>query len=90
MSIKSVRSTIIRMRELTDNNIPFSFSFMSYNSTKGSTGGIKHVNRAELRSGYSSKHDKSQQLLAYKDIDTGKNRNCYIPLILKFNEQWLD
>lgn len=89
MSIKKVRSTIKRMRELSDNNIPFSFSYLKYNSTKGISEGVKHVNNAELRTGYSSKHKKSDVLLAYKDLDTGKNRNCYIPLIIKFNDKWL-
>jgi len=78
------------MRELTDNNVPFSFSFITFNSTKQTTNGIKHVERAELRSGYSSKYKKAEQILTYKDLDTGKNRNCYIPLIIKFNGKWLD
>ena len=90
MSIKAVRSTIKRMRELSDNNIPFSFSYVTYNSTRDQSKGIKHVQRAELRTGISSKHKKSEQLLAYKDLDTGKDRQCYIPLILKFNDQWLN
>ncbi len=90
MSIKAVRATITRMRQLTDNNIPFSFSYISYNSTKDQTNGVKHVKQAELRTGISTKHKKSEQLLAYKDLDTGKNRQCYIPLIIKFNDKWLN
>jgi uncharacterized protein YycO len=78
-------NAIKRMRALTKLGIPFSFSFMTYNSTKGSSDGIKLVNKAQLRMGYrDDQSNKSKILIGYVD-EYGKDRWFYMPLLLKFN-----
>lgn len=74
-----------RMRELTRIGVPFSFSFVSYNSTKGISDGVKHVHNAQLRSGYrNDQSDKSQILIGYVN-GFGQNRWFYLPLLLQLN-----
>lgn len=86
MALTNVYSALKRMRELSNDNVPFSISFVSYNSTKQTTKGIKHIKRALLRTGLSqTKSDKSEYLIAYYDLDKDKNGFAYLPLILTFN-----
>ena len=74
------------MREATTSNIPFSFEYCSYNETDSTSNGFKRVKRAVLRTGYSrSKGIKSQSLIGYTDVDTGKPGFFYIPLLMKYN-----
>ncbi|MFA9191147.1 hypothetical protein AAGV28_07160 [Flavobacterium sp. FZUC8N2.13] len=76
---------IKRMRELTDKGIPFSFSFMSYNDTNGTSSGIKTVTNAQLRMGYRNDQSKKASILiGYVNGQDG-NRWFYLPLLLKFN-----
>lgn len=85
MSIKRVYTAIKRMRELTHAGIPFSMEFVKYNRTN-QTSGHKVVQKALLRTGYSSDHSNlSDTLIAYTDIETGENRQFYLPLLTKFN-----
>lgn len=75
------------MRELTDSNLPFSFSFFTYSETEGKTNGIKKIERALLRPGYTAKQsDKKDILIGYYDLDKEKNGWAYLPLILSINE----
>lgn len=91
MSLTKARAAVKQMRALSDNNIPFSFSFVGYNQTTGESKGVKHIEKAILRRGYSSKHsDKHDSIIAYKDIKNDAYRNCYLPLIIKFNGKWID
>ncbi|WP_286705713.1 hypothetical protein [Flavobacterium sp. 38-13] len=76
---------IKRMRALTKVGVPFSFSFMTYNSTKGMSDGIRHVHNAQLRMGYrNDQSDKSNILIGYVN-EHDKDRWFYMPLLLKFN-----
>ncbi len=76
---------IKRMRELTDKGIPFSFSFMSYNDTTGTSDGVKTVTNAQLRMGYRNDQSKKASILiGYVNAQDG-NRWFYLPLLLKFN-----
>lgn len=79
---------IMRMRELTKAGIPFSIEFLSYNSTKQTTGGFKRVEKVQLRKGLrNNQSDKSNLLVAYTDYSQGDvNRMFYLPLLMKFNQ----
>jgi len=74
-----------RMRKLTDLGIPFTFSFLSYNDTSGTTDGFKDVTNAQLRKGYrDDQSDKADILIGYVNAHDGK-RWFYLPLLMKFN-----
>ena len=76
---------IKRMRLLTELGIPFTFTFLSYNSTDQSSGGFKHVTNAQLRKGYrNDQSDKAQILIGYVN-EYDRNRWFYLPLLIKFN-----
>ncbi len=86
MSMNSVKHAVKQMRERTHAGVPFSFTFLTYNSTQKSTKGYKEVKRAVLRKGY--KHSQSNLadiLISYTDLDTGEDRQFYMPLLIKFN-----
>ena len=80
-------TAIERMRKLSQDNIPFSFSYLSCNLSKGTSNGIKEVKKAKLRVGLSSdKGIKSRSLIGYIDIETNDNRWFYLPLLTSFNQ----
>lgn len=82
----NVFQAINRMRTMSDNNVPFAIEFLTCNTTKGTSKGLKVVSRCLLRTGLSSEHsDKSNILIAYTDLDTDKPGFFYIPLLLKLN-----
>ena len=74
-----------RMRRLTELGVPFTFSFLSYNATNGTSDGFKDVTNAQLRKGYrDDQSDKADILIGYVNgID--KSRWFYLPLLMKFN-----
>jgi hypothetical protein len=74
-----------RMRELTEKGIPFTFEFLSYNSTNKISDGFKVVSKCQLRKGYrADQSDKADILIGYVN-EYGENRWFYLPLIIKFN-----
>lgn len=74
-----------RMRKLTDLGIPFTFSFLSFNDTNGTTDGFKDVTNAQLRKGYrDDQSNKADILIGYVNAHDGK-RWFYLPLLMKFN-----
>lgn len=74
-----------RMRELTQLGIPFSFEFVSYNSSNRTSDGFKKVINAQLRKSYrSDQSDKSNVLIGYVN-GNDDNRWFYLPLLMKFN-----
>lgn len=76
---------IKRMRLLTDLGIPFTFTFLSYNSTQDVSDGYKTVNNAQLRKGYrDDQSDKAQILIGYVN-ENDRDRWFYLPLLIKFN-----
>jgi hypothetical protein len=79
-----------RMRALSKQNIPFSFGFYSYSTSKETTSIYKVVDKALLRSGL--RQDQSEMhniLIAYTDYSdtTDKPRHFYYPLLMMFNGQ---
>jgi hypothetical protein len=76
---------VARMRKLTSIGVPFSFTFMSYNESKGSLGGVKIVDKAQLRMGYrNDQSEKANVLIGYVNKQDG-HRWFYLPLLLSFN-----
>lgn len=74
-----------RMRTLTKLGIPFSFTFLSFNATNGTTDGFKTITKAQLRKGYrDDQSDKADILIGYVNTHDG-NRWFYLPLLMKFN-----
>lgn len=68
----------------------FSFSFMSYNPTKGTSDGIVYVRRGILRHREAKEHNRNADLIeAYLDLETGEPRRFYQPLLMTFNGQKL-
>ena len=85
MSLVKAYKALERMREATTSNVPFSFEYISCNETNATSEGLKRVERAVLRTGYSRvKGIKSQSLVAFTNLDTGKPGFFYIPLLMKY------
>lgn len=84
-----LREAVQRMRALTELNIPFSVGFYKCNTTSGALSSYKVVAKAILRQGYrDNQSSKANVFLAYIDCDdivTDKNRQFYLPLLMKFN-----
>ena len=75
-----------RMRQQTECGIPFSFEFISFNSTKQVSNGIKRVDKALLRLGLrDDQSDKAQVLIAYTNHNEHTDRFFNLPLLTKFN-----
>lgn len=74
------------MRRLTAEGKSFSFSFMSYNSDKGTSEGVVEVRRARLRKRETKEHHRNAGMVeAYTDLDTMEPRRFYQPLLMSFN-----
>lgn len=73
---------IQRMRELTDNGIPFSFEFISCNESNATSKGLVVVQKALLRINRMTAKDTS---IAYTDLEHDEPRFFHLPLLTKFN-----
>lgn len=81
-----VYSALAEMRRLSSEKIPFSFSFVSYNSTKGTSKGIVAVANARLGKRERREYHKHADIVeSYIDLDTGEQKRFYQPLLLTFN-----
>lgn len=77
---------IQEMRRLSNEVQSFSFSFMSYNTTKCSSSGIVEVQNARFTKRVSEKHHKHADIVeAYIDLDTMEPHFFYQSLLLTFN-----
>lgn len=75
---------------MSEQDTCFSFSFMSYNPTKGTSDGIVYVRRGILRHREVKEHNRNADLIeAYLDLETGEPRRFYQPLLMTFNGQKL-
>ena len=84
------RDALQRMRDLSEQDIPFSIGFVKCNVTSKVSGGYKVVDKAILRKGYrANQSDKAEILIYYIDFNSnnGKeaNRHFYLPLLMMFN-----
>jgi hypothetical protein len=86
-----LRAAIKRMRELSDQNIPFSFGFITCNTKMGTSKGYRIIGKGILRNGLrGDQSKKADSLIAYIDYDDkqeDKNRFFYYPLLMMFNGQ---
>lgn len=77
---------IHEMRRLTREGVPFSFTYMSYNESKGTSEGIIHVRSAKLRKRESGKYNRNaEDQEAYLNLDTNEPRRFWHPLLMEFN-----
>ena len=85
-----VYEALAEMRRLSEEDRSFSFSFMSYNPSKGTSDGIVYVHRGILRHREMKEHNRNADLIeGYMDLDTGEPRRFYQPLLMTFNGQKL-
>lgn len=74
------------MRKLTKIGVPFSFTFSTYSSTKKQTNGVRHVERALLRTGLrKDQSDKSETLIAFTEYPSGEAKFFHLALLISFN-----
>lgn len=77
---------IDEMRRLSKEGIPFSFTYMSYNSTKGTSDGIVHVQQARLIKRESEQFNKfTEDQERYYNLTTGEVRRFWHPLLMFLN-----
>lgn len=77
---------IDEMRRLSKEGIPFSFTYMSYNSTKGTSDGIVHVQQARLIKRESEQFNKfAEDQERYYNLTTGEVRRFWHPLLMFLN-----
>lgn len=77
---------IHEMRRLSDDNRPFSMTYMSCNLTAGKSDGIVKVRRARLLKRPSEKfHENAEFVERYLDLDTMQSRFFYQVLLMTFN-----
>ncbi|WP_116787623.1 hypothetical protein [Flavobacterium psychrotrophum] len=77
-----------QMRKLAEANVPFSFTYMSYNGSKHESDGVKVVHKAILRKGLrNDQSKKADTLIAYTDHSwSEKPRFFHLALLLTFND----
>jgi len=77
---------INEMRRLSKEGTPFSFSFMSYNSSKGTSDGVVYVRRARTMSREALEFNRYAEMQErYMDLDTMQPRRFWHPLLMTFN-----
>jgi hypothetical protein len=77
---------IHEMRRLTQEGVPFSFTYMSYNESKNKSEGIIHVRAAKLRKRETQKFNRNaEDQEAYLNLDTNEPRRFWHPLLMEFN-----
>ena len=86
----TVFEALNRMRQLSEKQIPFAFSFMSYNRTNQTTHGIVEVRHAKLKPrAKAATYENAEIIEEYTDLDTNENRRFYHPTLMTFNGQQL-
>lgn len=77
---------INEMRRLSREGQPFSFSFMSYNSSAGTSDGIVYVRQARTMARERLEFNRNaEQQERYLDLDTMQPRRFWHPLLMTFN-----
>ena len=83
----TVYEAIAAMRKISLSGGSFSFSFMSYSTTRGKSDGIVHVPKARLRARPSTEQNRFSSIMeAYIDLNTGEPFQFYQPLLMTFNQ----
>lgn len=77
---------INEMRRLSREGKPFSFSFMSYNSSKGTSEGVVYVRRARAMCREALEFNRHAEMQErYMDLDSMQPRRFWHPLLMTFN-----
>lgn len=81
-------AAIKQMRDMSKIGKPFSIEFMGCQYTKRQSSGRHKIERCLLRSTTHQQHNRYNDfMLNLLDVETGKARQCWQPLILFFNDQ---
>lgn len=87
----TVFEALTEMRRLSDQRMPFSFSFMSYNRTDQSSHGIVEVRKARLKPrAKAAKYENADIIEEYTDLDITESRKFYQCTLMTFNGQRLE
>lgn len=79
-----------KMRQLTKEGKTFSFTFMSYSHSRGTTGGIVEVHNARLRPRNRIEYNQYAELQEeYINVNTGEPRRFWHCCLLSLNGQSL-
>lgn len=90
MSQLTVYKAIDEMRELSEKKVPFSFTFMSWSETKGTSDGIIEVQNGRLKNRTTEADYLNAEVIEeYIDLDIMEHRRFYHPLLMTFNNQSL-
>lgn len=82
----TIYDAIKEMRRLSHDGESFAFTFMSYNSTDGTSDGIVEVQHARLMQRESAQHNRhAAEMERYMDLDTMQPRRFWHPLLMTFN-----
>lgn len=86
-----VYKAIAKMRELSDQRVPFSLSFMSYSADRHKSDGSVEIRRCILRK-QSTIEDNRQAdiMLNYFDLDTNEYGRCYQLLLMELNGEKIE
>lgn len=86
----TVYQAIAKMREMTKQGKSFSFTFMSYSHSRGSTQGIVEVSNARLRPRNKIEYNQFAELQEeYINTQTGEPRRFWHCCLLSLNGQSL-
>ncbi len=83
----NIYEALAHMRRLSNENIPFSIGFVSFNESKQLSNGYKKVDKCILRTGLSKAYsDKADVLISYVDLSDDSYKSFNLPLLLEFNQ----
>lgn len=86
----TIYEAIAEMRKISKSKGTFSFTFMSYSSSRDETQGIIEVTKARLRKRGSADHNQFAELQEYYvDVNTGEPRRFWHCCLLSLNGQSL-
>lgn len=80
----TVYQAIEKMREMSRDKIPFSFSFTSYNRTQQKSSGIVDVANAKLLGKKPTEDPAEDAVIEYFDYDKGEPRRFFLPSLMTF------
>lgn len=82
----NIWDAIHKMRQLSKENVPFSFSFMSYNSSAGTSEGVVYVRHGRCLQRESERYNRhAEEMERYMDLDSMEPRRFWHPLLMTFN-----
>lgn len=83
----NIYDALMLMRKLSKQNFPVKFSYISCDRSKGTSSGYKIVEKGILTAGLPSKKSKyARNLIAYEDMETGKRKHFWLPLLMTVND----